>query len=27
MLYRWIEQPGIRLGEWLIHKLEPHPCE
>jgi peptidoglycan/LPS O-acetylase OafA/YrhL len=21
MLYRWIEQPGIRLGEWLIHKL------
>lgn len=25
MLYRWIEQPGIRLGEWLICKLEPHP--
>lgn len=22
MLYRWIEQPGIRLGEWLIHKLK-----
>lgn len=22
MLYRWIEQPGIRFGEWLIHKLE-----
>ena len=22
MLYRWIEQPGIRLGGWLIHKLE-----
>ncbi len=21
-LYRWIELPGIRLGEWLIHKLE-----
>jgi len=22
MLYYWIEQPGIRLGEWLICKLE-----
>ena len=22
MLYHWIEQPGIRLGEWLISKLE-----
>ena len=22
MLYRWIEQPGIRVGEWLISKLE-----
>ncbi len=22
MLYHWIEQPGIHLGEWLIHKLE-----
>ncbi len=22
MLYRWIEQPGIHLGERLIHKLE-----
>jgi peptidoglycan/LPS O-acetylase OafA/YrhL len=21
MLYRWIEQPGIQLGEWLISKL------
>lgn len=21
MLYRWIEQPGIRMGEWLIDKL------
>jgi peptidoglycan/LPS O-acetylase OafA/YrhL len=21
MLYRWIEQPGIRMGEWLIGKL------
>jgi peptidoglycan/LPS O-acetylase OafA/YrhL len=20
-IYRWIEQPGIRLGEWLIRKL------
>jgi peptidoglycan/LPS O-acetylase OafA/YrhL len=22
MLYRWVEQPGIRLGERLIRKLE-----
>lgn len=22
MLYRWVEQPGIRAGEWLIRKLE-----
>jgi hypothetical protein len=22
MLYHWIEQPGIRLGERLIRKLE-----
>lgn len=22
MLYRWIEQPGIHIGEWLIRKLE-----
>ena len=22
MFYSWIEQPGIRLGEWLIGKLE-----
>ena len=22
MLYRWVEQPGMRLGERLIRKLE-----
>jgi peptidoglycan/LPS O-acetylase OafA/YrhL len=22
MLYRWIEQPGVRLGELLIRKFE-----